>query len=261
MGPREGENELTLPEHSIAFWICAVSAVTLVGIAKAGFGGGVGVVATPILALTLPVTDAAALLLPLLICCDLFSVIHYRTNFDRRSISLLLPGALIGITVGALAFGYFQGNERILKIGIGALSLSFVLYQALRKVIEGALKRHTPSIFEGVLMGAVSGFTSTLAHAGGPPIAIYLLPQKLPRGLFVGTTVIFFAAINAVKLIPYQYLGLLKMGNLLTILLLSPLTFVGVKLGIYLNQRFSDLWFNRVVYAILFITGWKLILG
>jgi len=250
-----------LPEYSMAFWFCAVSAVTLVGIAKAGFGGGVGVVATPILALTLPVTDAAALLLPLLICCDLFAVVHYRANFDRRSISLLLPGALIGITAGALAFGYFQGNERVLKIGIGVLALSFVLYQVLRRVIEGALKRHTPSAFQGVLMGAIAGFTSTLAHAGGPPIAIYLLPQKLPRGLFVGTTVIFFAAINAVKLIPYQYLGLLKMGNLMTILLLSPLTFVGVKLGIYLNKRFNDLWFNRVVYAVLFATGWKLILG
>lgn len=252
---------MALPGHSIAFWLCAVSAVTLVGIAKAGFGGGVGVVATPILALTLPVTDAAALLLPLLICCDLFSVIHYRTNFDRRSISLLLPGALIGIAAGSLAFGYFQGNERVLKIGIGALALSFVLYRVSRRVIEGALQRHTPSVFQGVLMGAISGFTSTLAHAGGPPIAIFLLPQKLPRGLFVGTTVIFFATINAVKLIPYQYLGLLKVGNLLTILLLSPLTFAGVKLGIYLNKRFNDLWFNRVVYTVLFITGWKLILG
>jgi uncharacterized membrane protein YfcA len=252
---------LVSAEYSTAFWICAVSAVTLVGIAKAGFGSGVGVVATPILALTIPVTDAAALLLPLLICCDLFSVIHYRTNFDRRSINLLLPGALIGITVGALTFGYFQGNERILKIGIGALALAFVLYQVLRKAIEGAVKRHTPSVFEGVLMGAVSGFTSTLAHAGGPPIAVFLLPQKLPRGLFVGTTVIFFAVINAVKLVPYQYLGLLKMGNLFSILLLSPLTVVGVKLGIYLNARFNDLWFNRVVYTVLFVTGWKLILG
>lgn len=246
---------------SITFWICAVSAVTLVGIAKAGFGAGVGVVATPILALALPVTDAAALLLPLLICCDLFSVIHYRTNFDRRSIRLLLPGALIGITAGALTFGYFKGNESILKTGIGVLALAFVLYQVLRKVIEGVLKQHKPSIFEGVVMGALSGFTSTLAHAGGPPIAVFLLPQKLPRGLFVGTTVIFFAAINAVKLIPYQYLGLLKVGNLFTILLLSPLTLLGVKLGVYLNGRFNDVWFNRVVYTVLFLTGCKLILG
>ena len=252
---------VAIPDYSAAFWICAVSAVTLVGIAKAGFGAGVGVVATPILALALPVTDAAALLLPLLICCDLFSVIHYRTRFDRRSICLLLPGALVGIAAGAFAFGHFQGHGRILKIGIGALALCFVAYQVLRRVIEGALKRHNPSVLEGVLMGAVSGFTSTLAHAGGPPIAIYLLPQKLPRALYVGTSVIFFAAINAVKLIPYHYLGMLKAGNLFAILLLSPLTLVGVRLGIYLNERFNDMWFNRVVYTVLFITGWKLILG
>jgi uncharacterized membrane protein YfcA len=256
-----GADSMALPDYSIVFWICAVSAVILVGIAKAGFGGGVGVVATPILALTVPVTDAAALMLPLLILCDLFSVSHYRTNFDRRSVTWLLPGAMLGIALGAFAFGYFQGNEHILKVGIGILAIAFVLYQALRRVIEGALERHDPSAFEGVLLGGLSGFTSTLAHAGGPPIAIYLLPQQLPRERFVGTTVIYFAAVNAVKLVPYQYLGLLTVGNLSTILLLSPLTYVGVRLGIFLNQRFNDTWFNRLIYAVLFVTGIKLILG
>jgi uncharacterized protein len=250
-----------LPDYPPAFWFCAVAAVVLVGIAKAGFGGGVGVVATPLMALTIPVTEAAGLLLPLLIIIDGFSVFHYRTRFHRPSIRRLLPGALLGIATGALFFGYFQGNQRILKIGIGVLALAFVLFQLMRAVIEGAVRRREPKAPEGVLMGAVAGFTSTLAHAGGPPVAIYLLPQKLPRDLFVGTTVIFFAVVNLVKLVPYHYLGLIKMGNLLTILLLAPLTYVGVRLGIYLNRRFSDTWFNRLIYTILFFTGWQLILG
>jgi uncharacterized protein len=249
------------PDYPLAFWFCAVAAVVLVGIAKAGFGGGVGVVATPLMALTIPVTEAAGLLLPLLIIIDGFSVFHYRARFHRPSIHRLVPGALLGIAAGALFFGYFQGNQRILKIGIGVLALAFVLFQALRAVIEGAVRRREPKAPEGVLMGALSGFTSTLAHAGGPPVAIYLLPQKLPRDLFVGTTVIFFAVINLVKLLPYHYLGLLKTGNLLTILLLAPLTYLGVKLGIYFNRRFSDIWFSRVIYTILFLTGWQLILG
>ena len=237
-------------------------AVTLVGIAKAGFGGGVAVVATPLMALTISVTDAAALLLPLLIICDIFSVIHYRTNFSRPNIKRLLPGAVVGIALGAFFFGYFEGNQRMLKIGIGVLALAFVLFQALRRLImEGAARTQRPSIFQGVLMGAISGFTSTLAHAGGPPIAINLLPQRLPRDLFVGTTVIFFAAVNLIKLIPYYYLGLLRPGNLVTILILSPLTYLGVMLGIYLNKKFTDRWFSRVVYTVLFLTGLQLVTG
>lgn len=251
-----------ITDYPTAFWFCAVTAVILVGIAKAGFGGGVAVVATPMMALTISVTDAAALLLPLLIICDIFSVIHYRTNFSRPNIKRLLPGAVIGIAVGAFFFGYFEGNQRILKIGIGVLALAFVLFQALRRLImEGAARAQHPSVFQGILMGAISGFSSTLAHAGGPPIAINLLPQRLPRDLFVGTTVIFFAAVNLIKLIPYYYLGLLRPGNLMTILILSPLTYLGVKLGIYFNKKFSDRWFIRVVYTVLFLTGLQLVTG
>ena len=108
-------------------------------------------------------------------------------------------------------------------------------------------------------MGAISGFTSTLAHAGGPPLAVYLLPQKLTPALYVGTSVIFFAVTNALKLIPYWSLGMLKVGNITTIALLCPMTYVGVRLGLYLNGRFSQKWFDRVVYGVLFLSGVQLL--
>jgi len=235
--------------------------VVAVGIAKAGFGGGIGVIATPLMALTIPVTDAAALLLPLLIICDLFAVKHYRTCFDRRSAGLLLAGAVPGVGAGAFFFAYFLDNQRVLEVGIGVLALGFVLFQAVRVLLLGFLEKRHPPALEGIAMGAISGFTSTLAHAGGPPVSIYLLPQRLPRDLFLGTTVIFFASLNQIKLIPYYSLGLLKVGNLMTILLLAPLSYVGVRLGIYLKGRFTDLWFNRVVYAVLLLAGVQLVLG
>lgn len=250
-----------LPEYSAVFWVSAIAAVTFVGIAKAGFGGGIGIIATPLMALTIPVADAAALMLPLLIACDIFAVNHYRTRFHRRSVKWLLPGAVLGIGTGAFFFGYFSDNERVLQVGLGVLSLLFVLFQATRALLMGVLVKRQPRAGEGVLMGTIAGFTSTLAHAGGPPVAIYLLPQRLPRELFVGTTVIFFASINLIKLIPYYSLGLLKTGNLMTTLLLAPLSYAGVKLGIYLNGHFPEVWFNRLVYTILFLTGTQLILG
>ena len=144
------------------------------------------------MALVIPVADSAAILLPLLMVCDVFAVAHYRKHFHRRSVKLLLPGAAIGIGIGALFFGYFSSNERVLQIGLGVLSLFFIAFQALRAMITGALAKRHPHSAEGVFMGAIAGFTSTIAHAGGPPTTIYLLPQQLPRDLFVGTTVILF---------------------------------------------------------------------
>lgn len=250
-----------LPDYPTIFWFLAAFAVVFVGIAKAGFGGGVGILATPLMALVIPVADSAAILLPLLIVCDVFAVSHYRKHFHRRSVKLLLPGAAVGIGIGALFFGYFSSNERILQIGLGVLSLAFVIFQALRALIMGVIAKRTPHSVEGVFMGAVSGFTSTLAHAGGPPATIYLLPQQLPRDLYVGTTVILFAAINQIKLIPYIGLDILRAEHLITIVVLAPLSYVGVKLGIFLNTRFTDKWFNRIVYSILFVAGVQLILG
>jgi uncharacterized membrane protein YfcA len=243
------------------FWFLAVPAVMLYAISKGGFGTGVGIVATPLLTLAIPPTEAVAILAPLLIITDFFTVVHYRLNFHKESILLLLPAAVIGITVGGLFFGYFQGNQRALQMLMGILALSFVLFQFLRSLILGAVEARRPSTPEGILLGSLSGFLSTLSHAGGPPIAIYLLPQKLPRQLFVGTTVIYFAAVNLVKLIPYHMLGLFRMGNLSAVVWLAPLTYVGVRLGIYLNNRFTDLWFNRVIYAVLSVTGIQLVLG
>jgi uncharacterized membrane protein YfcA len=250
-----------IPDYPLNFWIFAVIAITLLGISKAGFGAGAALLGIPLLSMAIPVIDAAALLLPLLIICDIFSVLYYRNRFDRQSLNRLLPGAIAGIALGAFFFGFFQGNQQMLKTGIGILAVTFVFHQLLKNTLADVYKNYTPTAKEGVFWGCVSGFTSTLAHAGGPPVMVYLLPKKLPRDLFVGTTVIFFAIMNVVKLIPYHYLGLLRVGNLGTVLVLSPLIYLGVVLGIYLNRRFSDLWFNRVIYTLLFLTGTQLIIG
>jgi uncharacterized membrane protein YfcA len=252
---------LSLPQYPNYFWLTAVIAILVIGISKAGFGGGVGALATPLLALTIPVAEAAALMLPLLILADMFALRYYYRHYDRPSLKWLLPGAMVGILLGALFFGYFSANEGILKVGIGVISLLFIAYQAGQNWLMGALEEKRPSPVTGIGFGFASGFASTLAHVGGPPLTMYLLPQKFSRQIFVGTTVVFITIINLVKLIPYAILGLLRPGNISTFLVLAPLVFVGIRLGVYLNERFSDLWFNRVIYALLFITGWQLVLS
>lgn len=231
----------------------------MLGVAKAGFGGGAGVAATPLLAMTISVTDAVAMLLPLLMLCDVFSVWHYRGTFDRRSVKLLLPGSVVGVVIGTLFFGFFIANQRILEVGVGFVALLFVGFRVVSQRWSSALQSRHPGAAEGVFMGAVSGFASTIAHAGGPPATIYLLPQHLGRDLFVGTTVIFFAALNWLKLGPFIFLGLLNPTNLTVVAMLAPLTLLGVRLGIFLNRRFSDVWFSRVVYAVLVAAGLRLL--
>ncbi|MBK7896627.1 MAG: sulfite exporter TauE/SafE family protein [Candidatus Promineifilaceae bacterium] len=252
---------MQLPTYPLQFWLAAVATALLIGISKAGFGGGPGVIATPLLSLVLPVPEAAALLLPILLLADLFAVRHYTNQVDKPSLRALLPGALLGILLGAFFFRQFSDQEQVLKLGMGILALAFVLYQAVRSRILQVVGGKRPSPLTGFILGTTSGFTSTLAHVGGPPMMIYMLPQKLPRNLFVGTTAVFFFIINLVKLVPYALLGLLVVGNLSVTLLLLPVLFVGTRLGVWLNQRFSELWFNRVVYAILLLVGLQLILG
>jgi hypothetical protein len=252
---------MTFPDYPTMFWATAVLTVILIGVSKAGFGSGAGLIATPLLALTISVADAAALLLPLLIIADMFSIYYHWRNFDRGLIRLMLPAATLGIVIGAMFFGVFSENERILEAGIGLLAVSFVLFELFRTQIFDRLREKRPSAITGIIFSILSGFTSTLAHAGGPPATIYLLPQNLPRQVFVGTLVMFFTAVNLIKLIPYSYLGLLRVGNLTTILILSPLAYIGVRVGVFLNGRFTDKWFNRLIYTLLFLTGIQLILG
>lgn len=233
----------------------------MVGIAKAGFGGGVGAVATPLMALTISVADAAAILLPLLIVADIFTIRHYYNAYDTKSLKLMIPGSVIGVLIGGWFFWYFGNpeHEDVLRFGLGLLSLTFVVYQFVRARLTGMLVKSHPPKYAGVLYGSAAGFTSTLAHAGGPPATMYLLPQQFPRQIFVGTNVMFFFALNLIKLPVYGYLGLLRIGNLTTILILAPLALVGVTIGVYLNKRFSEIWFNRIVYVLLLITGLQLI--
>ena len=111
----------------------------------------------------------------------------------------------------------------------------------------------------GAFWGGLSGFTSTLAHAGGPPFAVYMLAQKVDKTLFVGTSAVFFLVVNYVKLVPYYFVGQLNVGNLAAALLFSPLAPLGIWLGVWIHRRMSQTVFLNVSYTLLLATGLKLI--
>jgi uncharacterized membrane protein YfcA len=235
------------------FYIVAVPTVLLMGISKGGFGAGIMV--TPLLALVISPIQSAAIILPLLCVMDLAGLYAYRKARDWRNLKIMLPGALLGILAGALTFRYLDDDA--IRLMIGALAIAVPLYRLLA---PSAAKRTTsPHIVTGGLSGAASGFTSMIAHSGGPPVQFYLLPQKMDKDIFVGTTVVFFLVVNYVKVIPYGVLGLFTGETLLTGLILSPMAPLGIWLGVRLQQRIPKEAFYRILYGLLFLAGLKLL--
>ena len=240
--------------ETILFYPIAIIAIFIVGISKSGFGGGLGVLAVPLMSLVIPPPQAAAILLPLLIVMDWFTVWHYRKSWDKRNLMILLPAAIVGIILGSLFFRYL--SDAHIRILVGVLA---VLFGANFFLKRQAAKTHKADVPRGLLWGTIAGFTSFGVHAGGPPINIYLLPQQLKKSVFVGTTVFFFTIVNLIKLVPYTLLGQFNTGNLLTSLILAPLAPLGVWLGVKLHHRVNEKLFYTLCYLFLFVTGFKLL--
>lgn len=249
------------PAFALSFYPVAIVAILLTGIAKGGFGAGAGGIAVPLMSIFIAPPEAAGIMLPILCAMDLFGVHAWRGRWSGQYLRALLPGAMIGIGLGALAFGALPVNA--IRLLLGLISVTFAINQgfALTERIAARLfaRRGKPGAVAGVFWGGLSGFTSTLAHAGGPPFAVYMLPQRLDKTLLVGTSAVFFLVVNYVKLVPYGFLGQLNTGNLAASLVFAPLAPVGVWLGVWLHKRVSERAFYQISYTLLFLTGAKLI--
>jgi len=238
------------------FYLAAVPAVIMMGIAKGGFVAGLGVLAVPVMALVVPPNQAAAILLPLLCIMDLVGLWAYRGKWVWPELKILLPASLLGIAAGTLIFGYMSPER--LRLLLGVVAIAFTLHHWLQAYLSKVTeqKHFGPAI--GMAAAAVSGFTSFIAHAGGPPIAMYLLRRGMNRTQFVATTIVFFAVVNYIKLVPYTWLGQFDASNLKTSLVLAPLAPVGIGIGVWLHNIVTDKFFFRLAYAMLFVVGLKL---
>jgi uncharacterized protein len=243
--------------YSAAFYAAATFGILLTGIFKGGFGGGPGGIAVALMSMFVAPAAAAGIVLPILCAMDIFGLLAYRNNWSRHHVRVLIPGALLGIVLGALAFGVVPVEW--VRLLIGLIAVTFTLNRWFDLAQRLGAKAGKPGRLIGFLSGATSGLTSTMAHAGGPPLLVYLLPQRMEKTIFVGTSVVFFAIVNYLKLIPYGLLGQLSTSNLGLSLLFAPLAPLGIWLGLRLERRIPEKPFYRLSYAILFATGCKLI--
>ncbi len=230
------------------FYAIAIPAVVMLGLAKGGFSG-VGTAATPLLALYLPPLEAAALLLPILLSQDAISIYAFRREWDVWNLKMLLPGAALGMAAGWLFAAYVSDDA--IRILVGGIAIAFVLSAFMRK----QYKARSATAAGGLFWGAICGFTSFASQGGGPPYQVYVLPQQLPKMVFVGTTTIFFAAVNLMKVVPYFMLGQFSAKNLLTSVVLLPLAAAANGAGIWMVRRVPTMIFYRISYVLLFLIG------
>jgi uncharacterized protein len=237
-----------------AFYAVAVPAALLLGVSKSGFAGGIGVLAVPLVAQQVSVPEAAAITLPWLMAADAMGLQQLWREREASLLRVLLVPGLAGIALGWLLFGWMSGP--MVSAMVGALTLLFL---AQRLLFPARPQGQVAPGWLGRLLALVSGFTSFVAHAGGPPLQAYLLPMRLPALKVAGTSAVFFAVINASKVGPYAQLGLWEPRNLLTSLVLLPLAPLGVWLGVKALRRIDNTWFYRLAYAGMALTGVKLL--
>jgi uncharacterized membrane protein YfcA len=235
------------------FYLAAIPAVTFLGLSKGGFAG-VGLMATPLLALVLPPLQAAAILLPILLLQDVISVYVYRNDWDAWNIEVMLPGAAVGVCLAWLLAAHV--SDAHVRLAVGLIALGFVTNHWLGR--QPVVPAH-PAVPRGMFWGCVSGFTSMLCQAGGPPFQVYVLPQRLEKMTFVGTMAIFFASINVMKVIPYFALSQFSSAGFATSIALMPLAVATNFLGIWLVRVTPTRVFYKLTYVLVLLIALALI--
>ena len=236
------------------FFILAGIATFFVGASKGGLPL-IGMLGVPLLALQISPVVAAGLLLPIYIISDMYGLWIYRQSYDTRNIGILVPAAAIGIAVGWATASITSDDMVTMLVGvIGMAYCADAILKARRN-----LPPRPADVPRGLFWGSIAGFTSFVSHAGAPPYQMYVLPQRLEKMVYAGTTTIIFAIVNLMKLPPYWFLGQVNLASLETALYLSPIAILGAYVGYRLTKVIPQGLFFRFVELALFFVSLKLI--
>ena len=242
-------------ELNLLFFFTVVPAIVLFGIAKSGLGGSIALISIPLMTISMPLTTALGIILPILIFSDFIATYKYRKEFDLGTLKLIVPFAAIGIIIGSLTFSYF--SEELLKFIIGLMGFLFAGHYFFFKKNKEAVSEK--NLLKGGICSTVAGFTSFSVHAGGTPTSIYLLPLRMKKEIYVGTRIIFFTFVNLIKLPLYINLSMMNLETFKQSLILFPVALIGILIGYQLLRIIEEKLFYNILYALIFITSSKLI--
>jgi uncharacterized membrane protein YfcA len=234
--------------------LAGAAAVALVGLSKGGLGGAFALMGVPVLALVMSPVQAAALLLPLLLMMDAVSLWVWRGTVHRPTLAAMLPAAALGVGVGWLTAA--ATSDALVRLIVGVVALAFVA-RSLRPL--RAARARGPRPASAWFWGTLAGFTSFVAHAGGPPYQIHTLPLRLDPKVFTGTSVAFFAAVNVMKVLPYAALGQFDARTLTSAALLLPLAVLAVLVGAAVVRRMRPTVFYPFMYAMVALVALRLV--
>lgn len=235
--------------------LAGVIAAALVGLAKGGLGS-VGVMAVPVLSLVMSPVQAAGIMLPILVVSDWFSLWTWWKQWNVQTLMHMLPGAIVGVGVGWATAALV--SDDVVRLIVGVVAVGFVLRWATQGKVSRATAR-PPRPIAGQFWGGLAGYTSFVAHAGGPPFSVYAMPLKLDPKALTGTSVVFFAVTNALKLGPYFALGQFGTENLVSSAILAPFAIAFTFVGAFIIKRMRAETFYPIAYTLTFLLGVKLI--
>lgn len=236
--------------------LAAALAVALVGLSKGGLGGAMSLLGVGILSLFIPPVQAAGLLLPILLVMDAVSLWAWRASWDRRTLYIMLPGALIGLGIGWATAALVP--EPAVRLIVGIIAFIFVtryIVAARRTTPPAASHRPAAATFWSV----IAGYTSFVVHAGGPPYQVYTVPLRQDPKVYTGTSVRFFAIVNVLKLGPYIALGTIDSTNFTTSMVLMPVAALATFAGAAIVRRLRPEIFYPLMYTMIMLVAVKLI--
>ena len=242
-------------EINILFFLCVVPAIIIFGIAKSGLGGSIALISIPLMTVVMPLGQALAVILPILILSDFIAVYRFRKEFDFDTLKLIVPFSAIGILIGSITFSYF--SEDLLIFIIGLMGFFFSSHYFLFKKNKTIPTKK--SFLKGSICSTVAGFTSFCVHAGGTPTSIYLLPLRMQKEIYVGTRVVFFTLVNLIKFPFYINLSMITFDSFKQSILLFPLSIVGILIGYQILKYVEESIFYNIIYIIILITSSKLL--
>jgi uncharacterized membrane protein YfcA len=246
-----------MDSNNTLLFVVAAIVTFIIGMSKGGLGGTAGALATPLMVLVLPADEVIGLILPILMVADVFAVALHWGRWNRRLILLLLPGALIGVTIGT--FFITNAPTETLRRLLGVIVLFFALYKLLERRILSRLTYKSRD-WHGLVAGVVTGFSSALAHTGGPPVSIYLLMQNVTPAVFIATSALFFMILNWIKVPYYIYADLFDLDRMRQLIWLLPLVPIGAWTGRWVAFKVNRETFENIIIVLLIINSLFLIL-
>lgn len=249
---------LALPRLSDPLFLgVGIATTLLIGFSKGAFGGGLAILGVPLLSLVMDAPSAAIVVAPLVSLMDMVTLRSFgRATWSVPDLSRLLPGLLLGIGIGWAVFESVRPS--VITLLIACITLGFTLHWFLRGR-HAPPRQEAPDTPLALIAGTASGFTTFVAHAGGPPIAIYLLRRGLGKSAYTGTTTAFFTLGNLIKLVPYLMLGWARPQTLADALVLAPAVPFGVLAGVFLHRRLEQHRLFFWCYLLLFAAALKMV--